>query len=1057
MKIIEEEIIELIDILNFFPLDGDRKKFVKNYTQHNNYKIIIDFENEKIDYGKKILLGDLTTSNFENSENFVVLECVDRLLVKGYKPEKISLEHKWPVGRKEKGKLDILVLDNDFNTYLMIECKTWGNEFTKEETKMLKDGGQLFSYYQQDHSAKYLCLYTSHINNKNITYKNRIIEIDEKWKVLNNQKEIYDHWNKNFKDNGVFEDWSAIYNIEIKSLVRKQLKELTEEDSGRIFNQFAEILRHNVVSDKANAFNKIFNLFLCKIIDEDKKDNEELQFQWFENDSQEELLKRLSDLYKKGMKQFLDKDITDYNDQEIQNKLLLINDEVKNELNEMFTKIRLHKNNEFAFKEVFNEKTFEENAIVVKEVVELLQPYQIRYTHKQQFLGNFFELLLNTGLKQESGQFFTPVPIAKFIISCLPIKKIINDNLKNNSSDILPYAIDYAAGSGHFLTEFMDEVQNIINEIDESIQKPSIKRYISSWKINPFDWASQYVYGIEADYRLVKTAKVSCFLNGDGFANIIHGDGLDNFEKSSDYKGLLKYYNPENKKENNLFDVLIANPPYSVSSFKNTLKNASESFELFSDLTDSSKEIECLFIERVKHLLKPEGVAGLILPSSILSNGKIYIKTREIILKYFEIISIVEFGSHTFMATQTGTIAIFLKKRKENQLNLTIEKVNCFLSNYKDITIYKTENAFSCYVADVYPSIKLQDYISLLKKEPNDIILKEEFFEDYTTFFNEKSEIKKLKTKKEFKKMTPEEQKDKMNDMLYNFIYRAEKDKLIYFMHNISKTILIAKTGKQKNEKKFIGYEFSNRRGHEGIKMFRNKSGKLTTKLYSENDFGDEKKLNTYIYNLYLNNQLTISDSLDKNIKYKKINSCIDFHKPNFKKSISLDDQHKINWNEIWESENLMPLVKISDVQKGTTITEDETEPGIIPVVAGGKKEAYYHNSSNRNGNIITISASGKYAGFVAYWEKAIFASDCNTISSLNEDKITTKLIYLYLKAIQKEVYSLQRGQGIDHVYGEDINKIKIPFFEGKNYLIEKQINNCDGTLKSIKKIIDSL
>lgn len=55
----------------------------------------------------------------------------------------------------------------------------------------------------------------------------------------------------------------------------------------------------------------------------------------------------------------------------------------------MFQKLRLQKNPEFAFKEVYNEQSFKMNGIVVKEIVELLQPYQFRYSHKQQFLGDF--------------------------------------------------------------------------------------------------------------------------------------------------------------------------------------------------------------------------------------------------------------------------------------------------------------------------------------------------------------------------------------------------------------------------------------------------------------------------------------------------------------------------------------------------------------------------------------------------------------------------------------------------------------------------------------------
>ena len=364
----------------------------------------------------------------------------------------------------------------------------------------------------------------------------------------------------------------------------------------------------------------------------------------------------------------------------------------------MFTRVRLHKNNEFAFKEVYDEKSFEENAIVVREVVELLQPFQIRYGHKQQFLGDFFELLLSTGIKQEAGQFFTPVPIAKFIISSLPLRELIKQKIAKDETHFLPYIIDYAAGSGHFLTESMDEVQNIINEIDESKQRPSVKRNLSSWKINPFDWAYDFVYGIEADYRLVKTAKVSCFLNGDGLANVIHADGLDHFQKSIDYKGKLKEVSKDDPKENGVFDVLIANPPYSVSAFKNTLKNGEESFDLYNRLTDDSSEIECLFIERTKQLLKLGGWAGIILPSSILSNLGIYTDARQIILKYFAIKAIAEFGSNTFMATGTNTVTLFLERRSNNDWKKIESAIKKFFDKPKEANVNGVEKAFGKYV-----------------------------------------------------------------------------------------------------------------------------------------------------------------------------------------------------------------------------------------------------------------------------------------------------------------------------------------------------------------------
>jgi type I restriction enzyme M protein len=230
------------------------------------------------------------------------------------------------------------------------------------------------------------------------------------------------------------------------------------------------------------------------------------------------------------MNDFLNKQISDLSDKEFNGKYahLCENDRI-NILHEL-TKIRLQKNNEFAIKEVFDEETFEENSKVLKEVVELLQNYRFRYAKKQPFLGDFFELLLTTGLKQESGQFFTPVPIARFICKSIPMRAMMEKKLRAGvREELLPNIIDYAAGSGHFLTEAMEELQNTILSLNIESFAPSVQKELKTWKEDAFAWAYHYIYGIELDYRLVKTTKVGCYLHGDGVANVIHGDGLDNF------------------------------------------------------------------------------------------------------------------------------------------------------------------------------------------------------------------------------------------------------------------------------------------------------------------------------------------------------------------------------------------------------------------------------------------------------------------------------------------------------------------------------------------------
>jgi len=1016
------EIKTLLKALNFSLKEGAGATWTKNFPAHDNYNISVDFEKEEIDYGSKITLGDKTTCNFKASENFVVLECVDRLLEKGYKPENFTLEKTWATGHGTSGKLDVFVTHDNGTAYLMIECKTYGTEFDKEFKKVLKDGGQLFTYFQQDKDAEILMLYASRIEKGSIQYRNEIVNIEEDYRQTGNVKDFYDRWNKLPKNNGVFDTWVTAYNFQSKALTPESLKEIKQEDSGFIFNQFLEILRHNVVSDKPNAFNKIFTLFLCKIYDEKAtKPNEELAFQWFYTpftyeginyppDDNISFQKRLTDLYKKGMIAFLDKDVTDISDADFERKYGKdISQEIKRLILNDIVEIRLKKNNEFAIKEVFNDDSFVENAKVVKAVVELLQGYKIRYTKKQQYLSDFFELLLTTGLKQESGQFFTPVPIAQFIIKSIPLDKIVASKLSKGEKDnLLPTIIDYAAGSGHFITESMHEVQRIIDKTDPKGFIEGTSKKLLNWKTDHFDWAFQYVYGIEKDYRLVKVGKVGCYLHGDGLAQIIHSDGLGNFSKTEEYKGLLKKADKDFPKENKQFDIVISNPPYSVPAFKNNARKyyTEADFEIYDKLTDQSSEIECLFIERTKQLLKDGGVAGIILPSSILGNTGVYTKAREIILEYFEVLAITELGGNTFMATSTSTVVLFLRRRNNYDSQNIKALAKKSIADAKEVTINGIEKPLSKYVAHVWVGLTLADYLTLIKKEPNSIVEKHELFKEYKKAF-------KLKTEKD----------------ILDAIISLEQEKFFYFVLAYSQKLVLIKTGEKDEEKKFLGYEFSNRRGSEGIHpVQKGKSIDDCTYLFDADVFDNPEKASTYIYQAFQGDFISpIDSSMTKNVSRLDLLDLLTFDRVDFEKSITLSVKKKLRYEEIWGTNKLEFLDVLAEVKKGTSITKDKTVKGTIPVIAGGQEPAYYHNKSNRQGNVITVSASGAYSGFVNYFESPIFASDCNTIQSRDEKRYSTKLLFLYLKLIQDHIYSLQRGQAQPHVYGDDLEKIKIP------------------------------
>lgn len=920
------ELKENLKVLGFIAENGKDNVYIKKY---NDYSIKVNYnaknpQKSVIDYGPSIDYNRKTTFDFHQAETFVVLECVNRLLEKGYKPENIVLEKSWGMGHTE-GYLDIWVKDEQNKSFAMIECKTWGKEyekyvketFTHKNKSKENDGGQVFSYLQQEpKTTKAICYYTSHILGNSVEYKNAIIHNKEDWSELN-QVERFNRWTKTFETNGIFEDDIPLYKIESKAIRRKDLKELKREDSEGIYNQFAEILRHNVVSDKPNAFNKIINMFLCKIWDEDNTaENKEVKFQTRtlgRDKTNEELLEDLNDLYKAGMSAYLEKDVSDVTKDDFETLLSFVgNQSKKDAFEDLYKTLRLYKNNEFAFKEVFDKKSFKDNAKVVREVVELLQDKQLRYSHKQQFLGDFFEKLLNDSIKQEAGQFFTPVPLTQFIIKSLPIKEIIQDKIKNNEPDTLPYVIDYACGTGHFLTEIMDNIDKIIKEdIDiENITRPAVKREFKIWKESDFEWAEKYIYGIDLDYRLIKASKISCFLNGDGKANLLHANGLAPFN-SEDYIGKLR--SDARKQDNQQFDILIANPPYSVKAFKPTVKDGDKLFELFGNFSENSSEIECLFVEMAKQLIKEGGYAGIVLPVSLLTNDKVYIKTREIILKYFDIKGIFALQDNAFMATGIKTIILLMQRRRNSyweQVNLAVKT---FFDNYRDVTVAGIEKAFSKFVEINYENLVFDDYISIIKNSPTETAKQSEFYEEHKNL-----SIDELKT--------------------------LEQDKMLYFFLAYNSKLVLANSGEKSEEKQFLGYEFSNRRGQEGINIYKDEEGHINSCLFSDTDNLNNEKLNSFMYRNFVHEDIE-KEILDINLKeehilknhidYCRLSELIDFSLSKFEKVINLNSKKKL------KIESKYPLTTLGNV----------TSDIFIGGTPDKRKKEYY-----RDGNHLWVS-----------------------------------------------------------------------------------------------------
>jgi len=889
-------------------------KFIEKNGVYSKKFEALDFE-LKVDFNKEILMypeergfkiNERQTCNFKQAENFVVFECVHRLLTQGYHPKHIELEPKWQVGHGASGgRADILVKDNDEKALLIIECKTAGKEFENAWKTTQHKPTQLFSYVQQTKSTKFIALYASDFIDNSLKADYFLINVTDNEELLLNDsslksfkeattvEEIYEVWRetyeKEYTELGLFES-NKPYEIGKSKFSLADLQPVSSKDIQGKYHKFASILRKYNVSGRENAFDKLVNLFLCKVVDEKENPNE-LKFYWKGKayDNPFDFQDRLQKLYKNGMKEFLGEDITYIDNTHIDEIFKHYDlDTIKTDIKEVLKEQKFFTNNDFAFIDVHNRPLFYQNFQVLLEVARLIQNINLTNSDENQFLGDMFEGFLDQGVKQSEGQFFTPMPIVKFIINALAPKE-------------QPKVIDYACGAGHFLNEYFT-----VNQESE-------------------------IVGIEKEYRLSKVAKVSSFMYGSDM-KIVYSDALAQNEKI---------------KENH-YDVLIANPPYSVKGFLETLSEEDRKrFTLTSTIEEKShtanNAIECFFMERAKHLLSKDGVAGIVVPSSILNKGNqnintnkgnVYVGTREILLKYFEIVAIAEFGSGTFGKTGTNTVTLFLKRRCDTQnlagtfAELADKLFDCKFEFEKALQEKEMLQKYCNHI-----EVDFETYKSILCDSIDEKLFGYEMFQEYQTEFLKLTETKNRKTKKQYKALSKEAKEAIEQKELLKYLKLVEKDKFYYYTlayKNQADVVIVKSPSKNSDNKKFLGYEWSSAKGNEGIhyitkssinvedesleeedkRILENLQGlrHINTPLYNPQDLEDESKINKIIRNNFEGVKTTMPDELTEYVSRAKLVDMLDFSRVDFNKALSLNPSKKI------EIESKYPLVKLDEL-----------------------------------------------------------------------------------------------------------------------------------------------
>lgn len=1078
------------DLLIFLEFSENGNVFSKHFTQGDFY-LKVDFTSSKLIYPPKLKIGGEFTTNFSSSENFVVFECVHRLLKKGYKPEHIELEPKWKLGHGAGGgRADIFIKNHEEKPLLIIECKTFGKEFDKEWKDMQVDGGQLFSYIEQEKDIEFVCLYASDFDEKLkliikeqriISHKDndKILSEDPKLKAFKNAKNVKERfkvWKDTylfeFTEKGLFEDNIQAYQIgKDKYTLDIDTKIIDATDKKGKYHQFRTILRKHNVSRRENAFEVLVNLFLCKIVDE-KENSNDLKFYWkgIAYDNYFDLVDRLQSLYKIGMEKFLEQEITYISDQQIDDIFWSFKQKgsaVKQEVKAIFKELKFYKGLDFEFIKVHNKEKFDKNAKILLEIIQMWQGLRLKTKEQNQFLGDMFEFFLDNGIKQSEGQFFTPVPICKFIVMSLPLEskvKATNEALK---------AIDYACGSGHFLTEYALQIKPIVKQ-HKGVDKP-IEYY-------------KNIFGIEKEDRLAKVAKVSAFMYGLDEIQIIDADALIHNDKIKEEK----------------FDVLVANPPFAVEDFLMTLEEEDrDKYELFSPSLDlGNKNIQCFFLERAKQLLIGGGIAGIVVPVSILSNAdSMHVQTREMLLKFFDFVSIVELGSGTFGKTGTNTVVLFLRRkaqRPEPSIHYQ-NRVQEFFENWDEELksgggAYLDIDTVKRYCQHI--DIPFDDYQSLLKGFPSLELLETELFKDYQNDFYSSTEIVNHKKKKFFKDLDITAQKEDLDKRFFIYLKAIEQDKLYYFMladNQGKKVLLIKSPSDNKEQKQFLGYEWSGAKGSEGIKYNGGETVyEIETPMFDANNSLNTDKINYWIQQNFeeSTNVNNIPEHLQPFLTYTNLPDLLDFSRKDFNKIISLIPKRTTTILTKWESIRLgeivetlnglwtgkkAPFLKVNVIRNTNFSKNGKID--LSDVAELEVEVSQYEKRKLEYGDIIIEKSGGSETqaiGRVVFFDKldgefsySNFTSRLRVIS----EKIKSEYLHLYLNYFYELGYTFdfQNGtSGIKNLNFDSYLSLKIPQpplstqqeiiteCESLDKLVEDSYKNISEAKDSIEEIVVS-
>ena len=270
-----------------------------------------------------------------------------------------------------------------------------------------------------------------------------------------------------------------------------------------------------------------------------------------------------------------------------------------------------------------------------------LQPFSVK-SDDVDVKGRAFEEFLPSQLRGKGlGQYFTPRSVVDFMCELANIS--LND-----------IVLDFACGSGGFLIRAYEKMRSEV----EVLPAGTIKRLGTTRQQMLEDIKSSQVFGIDAEPRAARTARMNMLLWGDGKC-VVRGNAL----ASSDFSGsnyAVREYSPED--EGSGCTLILANPPFGAR--ENDPKVLSQYDFGSRKKKRASQKTEVLFVEKALRLLRPEGRLLIVLPTGLFSADS-YEDLRMYILRNSWVRGIYNMPTHTFVQSgipTVNTVVLYVQK-----------------------------------------------------------------------------------------------------------------------------------------------------------------------------------------------------------------------------------------------------------------------------------------------------------------------------------------------------------------------------------------------------------